>query len=159
MFVQLQKEFLGRKPGERIDVSESDANALIAQQLATPVTDDLITPAVQRAMEQAFSGFQKDLDAVINAALKQFQGAQQKSRKNAVPAIFGDNGDGDPHGKTFGDWLVNVAVATTGKGDRAAAVKRLNKEKCPRPLFSSSIPRARYDRSPLPCHRSEAKPR
>jgi hypothetical protein len=46
MFVQLQKEFLGRKPGERIDVSESDANALIAQQLATPVTDDLITPAV-----------------------------------------------------------------------------------------------------------------
>ena len=38
MFVQLQKEFLGRKPGERIDVSESDANALTAQQLATPVT-------------------------------------------------------------------------------------------------------------------------
>jgi hypothetical protein len=57
--VQLQKEFLGRKPGERIDVSESDANALIALQLATPVTDDLITPAVQRAMEQAFSGSRK----------------------------------------------------------------------------------------------------
>jgi HK97 family phage major capsid protein len=126
MFVQLQKEFLGRKPGERIDVSESDANALIAQQLATPVTDDLITPAVQRAMEQAFSGFQKGLDAVINAALKQFADAQHKSRKNAVPAIFGNDGEGDPHGKTFGDWLVNVAVATTGKGDRGAAVKRLN---------------------------------
>jgi HK97 family phage major capsid protein len=126
MFVQLQKEFLGRKPGERIDVSESDANALIAQQLATPVTDDLITPAVQRAMEQAFSGFQKGLDAVINAALKQFADAQQKSRKNAVPALFGPDGDGDPHGKTFGDWLLNVAVVTTGKGDRGAAVKRLN---------------------------------
>jgi hypothetical protein len=36
MFVQLLKEFLGRKPGERIDVSESDANARIAQPLATP---------------------------------------------------------------------------------------------------------------------------
>ncbi len=37
MFVQLLKDCLGRKPGERIDVSEADANALIAQQLATPV--------------------------------------------------------------------------------------------------------------------------
>ncbi len=59
MVVQLLKDFLGRKPGERIDASESDANALIAQQLATPVTDDLITPAVQKVMEQAFAGFQK----------------------------------------------------------------------------------------------------
>jgi hypothetical protein len=58
MFVQLLKEFLGRKPGERIDVSESDANALIAQQLANPVTDDIITPAVQKAMETEFAGLQ-----------------------------------------------------------------------------------------------------
>jgi hypothetical protein len=71
MFVQLLKEFMGRKIGERVDVSETDANALVAQQIATPVTDDIITPAVQKAMEQAFSGFQKGLDAVINASLKQ----------------------------------------------------------------------------------------
>src|SRR5260370_30029747 len=58
MFVQLLKEFMGRKIGERIDVSETDANALVAQQIAQPVTDDIITPAVQKAMEQAFSGFQ-----------------------------------------------------------------------------------------------------
>jgi hypothetical protein len=50
MFVQLLKEFMGRKPGERIDVSEADANALVAQLIAQPVTDDLITPAVQKAM-------------------------------------------------------------------------------------------------------------
>lgn len=111
MFVQLLKEFLGRKPGERIDVSESDANALIAQQLATPVTDDLITPAVQKAMEQAFAGFQKGLDAVINTALKQFADAQTQARRHAVPAIFGPGGDGDPDGKTFGDWLLTVARA------------------------------------------------
>jgi len=59
MFVQLLKEFMGRKIGERIDVSETDANALVAQQIAHPVTDDIITPAVQKAMEQAFSGFHK----------------------------------------------------------------------------------------------------
>jgi hypothetical protein len=125
MFVQLSKEFMGRKPGERIDVSEDDARALVAQQLATPVTDDLITPAVQKAMEQAFAGFQKGLDAVINSALQQFADAQHRSRKNAVPAIFGPGNDGDPQGKTFGDWLVNVAICTTGKGDRSAAAKRL----------------------------------
>jgi hypothetical protein len=34
MFTQLLKLFLGRKPGERIDVKESDGNAHIAQQLA-----------------------------------------------------------------------------------------------------------------------------
>jgi HK97 family phage major capsid protein len=125
MFVQLLKEFMGRKPGERIDVSDSDAAALIAQQLAAPVSDDLITPAIQKAMEQAFGGFQKGLDAVINQALKQFADAQTKSRKNGVPAIFGD-GDGDPRGKTFGDWLLNVAILTTGKGDRSAAAKRID---------------------------------
>ncbi len=126
MFVQLLREFMGRKPGERINVNDTDANALIAQQLAAPVHDDLITPAVQKAMEQAFSGFQKGLDAVINQALKSFADAQGKSRKNGVPAIFGPGGEGDTHGKTFGDWLLQVAICTTGKGDRPAAAKRLD---------------------------------
>jgi hypothetical protein len=37
--------------GERIDLSEDDAKSLVAQQLAVPVTDDLITPAVSKARE------------------------------------------------------------------------------------------------------------
>ncbi len=77
-------------------------------------------------MEQAFAGFQKGLDAVINTALKQFQDAQSQARRHAVPAIFGQGGEGDPKGKTFGDWLVNVAILTTGKGDRTVAAKRLD---------------------------------
>jgi HK97 family phage major capsid protein len=125
MFVQLTQEFMGKRPGERIDVSEKDAQTLVAQQLAVPVSDDLITPAVQKAIEQAFGGFQKGLDQVINTALKQFADAQTKSRKNGVPAIFGD-GEGDHRGKTFGDWLLQVAICTTGKGDRGSAAKRLD---------------------------------
>jgi hypothetical protein len=27
-----------------------------------------------------------------------------------VPIIFGEGGDGDTHGKTFGDWLARVAI-------------------------------------------------
>jgi hypothetical protein len=46
MFVQLHKDLMGRNVGERIDVSEADATALVVQQIATAVTDDLITPAV-----------------------------------------------------------------------------------------------------------------
>ena len=40
---------------------------------------------VQKAMEQAFGGFQKGLDAVIQTALKQFADAQTKSRRGANP--------------------------------------------------------------------------
>jgi HK97 family phage major capsid protein len=120
MFVQLLKEFLGRKPGERIDVSDSDAHALFAQGLAAPVSDDPITPAVQKAMEQAFAGFQKGLDAVIQSALSQFQDAQSQSRRLAIPALFGPGGQGDPHGKSFGDWLVAVARAGS-KNQKTAA--------------------------------------
>src|SRR6185312_9922760 len=115
MFVQLLKEFMGRKAGERIDVHDTDAQMLFTQQIAQPVTDDVITPAVQRAMEQAFGGFQKGLDAVITTALAQFQDAQTQARRHAVPALFGPAGEGDPHGKTFGDWLVQVAVLGSTK--------------------------------------------
>jgi HK97 family phage major capsid protein len=126
MFVQLTKEFLGRQPGERIDVSEDDGRQLIAQHVALPVTDDLITPAVSRALEAAFGKFTQGLDGIINAALKQFQDAQAQARRHSVPAIFGDTG-GDPQ-KNFGDWLVNVAAATVGKGQRRIdAATRLEK--------------------------------
>src|SRR5947209_1430293 len=110
MFVQLTKEFMGKKAGERIDVSDTDATALVAQQIATPVTDDFITPAVQKAMERAFTGFQKGLDSAIQSALTQFKDSQSQSRRLSVPAIFGPGGDGDVHGKSFGDWLVQVAT-------------------------------------------------
>src|SRR5205814_507590 len=40
-------------------------------------------------------------------ALKQFVDAQGRSRRQASPLIFGENG-GDPKGKSFGDWLLCV---------------------------------------------------
>jgi hypothetical protein len=42
---------------------------------------------MQKAMEQAFAGFQKGLDAVINTAFKHFADAQTQARGHAVPAI------------------------------------------------------------------------
>ena len=36
MFVQLLKDFLGKPAGERIDVAETDAKALVAPQIRCP---------------------------------------------------------------------------------------------------------------------------
>jgi HK97 family phage major capsid protein len=107
MFIQLLKDFLGKKPGERIDVDKDHAEKLIELGVATPVTDDLITPAVSKAIEGAFSKFTTALDGVIEQSLKQFANAQTQARKHAIPAIFGDGGDGDKS-HNFADWLLAV---------------------------------------------------
>src|SRR5207253_3221559 len=109
MFVQLQKAFLGKQPGERIDVDQEHAEKLIDLGVAAAVTDDLITPAVSKALEGAFKKFSAGLDSMIDQSLKQFANAQGQARKHAVPAIFGpdDVGNGDPH-HSFGDWLLAV---------------------------------------------------
>jgi hypothetical protein len=110
MFVQLQKEFLGKKPGERIDVDKEHAEKLIELGVAGPVTDDLITPAVSKALEGAFAKFTQALDGVIEQSLKQFANAQTLAKKHAVPAIFGDMGEGGEGDKkhNFADWLLAV---------------------------------------------------
>jgi hypothetical protein len=114
MFVELKKAFLGRAAGERIDVSEDDARQLIQQGTAVAVADDLIGPAVTRALDAALTRAGQSIDAAVNQSLKAFADARTLARKHAAPAIFGTGGEGDPHGKTFGDWCLAVA-----RGDRA----------------------------------------
>jgi HK97 family phage major capsid protein len=108
MFVQLTKDFLGRKAGERLDVAEADANGLIASGAAVAVSDDVITPLVSRALESALGGFTRGLDAIINQTLKQFGDAQAQARRHGIGALFGPGGDGDPR-KSFGDFCLAVA--------------------------------------------------
>ncbi len=107
MFVQLTKDFLGRRAGERIDVSPADAQQLVAAGSATTIADDPISGAVGRALEGALSRHAQTLDAAVNQALKSIADAQGQARRHAVPALFG-NGDGDPR-RCFGDWCLAVA--------------------------------------------------
>jgi HK97 family phage major capsid protein len=127
VFVQLKKPFMGKAIGERISVSEDDANQLVTLGTADRVTDDLITPAINKAMTGYFDAFTKNLDSIVNATLQRFQEAQSQAQKHARPAIFGPGGDGNPK-HCFGDWLTKVAIATLGKGDRSAAINSLEKE-------------------------------
>jgi HK97 family phage major capsid protein len=107
MFVQLTRDYLGRKSGERIELSEGDAAPLLASGTATAVTEDVITPLVTRALEQALTGITGGLQSAVDAALKDFAAASQRSRRHAVPAIFGEGGTGDPK-KTFGRFLLAI---------------------------------------------------
>jgi HK97 family phage major capsid protein len=108
MFVQLTRDQLGRKAGERLDVSPADAQDLIAAGDAVAVADDPITPAVSRALEGALERHSRNLDAAVNRSLRAYADAQSQSRRAAVPALFGARGDGDPR-KSFGDWCLAVA--------------------------------------------------
>lgn len=107
MFVQLTRELLGKKPGERIDLAEGDALALLNSGAAVAVRDDAITPLVTRALEQALGGITGGIQSAVDGALKEFATAATKSRKNAVPAIFGPGGEGDPR-RTFGRFLLAI---------------------------------------------------
>ena len=91
MFVQLTKEFLGKPAGERIDVADADADQLIRQGWAKPVEDDLLTPAIARAV-------QGGLDDAIERALQGWLRKQAATKPGGkLPfAGLGDSALDDP---------------------------------------------------------------
>jgi HK97 family phage major capsid protein len=108
VFVQLLKDWKGKPAGEKIDVPEEFAPLLIDQQLAIAIPGDPLNALVTRAMQDASAKWAQSMDQVINLALTKFKDAQSQAKKFAVPAIFGDTGQGDPK-RNFGDWLLAVA--------------------------------------------------
>jgi HK97 family phage major capsid protein len=108
VFIELLKDFLGKKAGERLHLEEAEAKSLIASGIAKAVDNDPLAPVIAKGVGAALDGFNKGLDAIITETLKKFASAQTLSRKNAVPIIFGEGGEGDPK-KTYGDFLLGVA--------------------------------------------------
>jgi HK97 family phage major capsid protein len=107
MFVELKKDYLNQPAGARIDVDEPVAQALITQQVARACDADPLAPVINRSIESLLGNVTKSLNDTIDATLKQFAAELAKSRKNAVPAIFGNQGSGDPR-RTFGKFLLAV---------------------------------------------------
>jgi HK97 family phage major capsid protein len=108
MFIQLKKDYFGQKAGARIDVDEPIAQTLLTQGIAEAVQGDPLAPIVAKSMETLLANLTTSLDAT----LKEFAAAQAKSRKNAIPAIFGPGGHGDPQ-RTFGRFLLAVRQRDT----------------------------------------------
>jgi HK97 family phage major capsid protein len=135
MFVTLKKDHLGHKAGATLDVHEAAAaQSLIEQGLAEPLAGDPYGPLMAKAVETSVAALTKNLDAVINATLAKVREAQEQSRRVSRPALFGEDGDGDPH-KCFGDWLAQVALAGS-KNQRAAAAAADKLEKVYGSAFS-----------------------
>jgi HK97 family phage major capsid protein len=130
MFIQLKQPYFNKPAGERVDVDEAHARSLIAQGIAEAVPGDPLGELVAKQVGAALGNLTPALDAAVNAALQRFADAQTKSRRNAVPAIFGDGSTGDPQ-HNFGDFCLAVAsqnhkrldeiyrtYQTDAKGDR-----------------------------------------
>lgn len=107
MFIQLKQAYFGKPVGERVDVDEAHAHQLIASGVAEAIPGDPIGSAIQKSLEGVLGQLTTTMGATIDAALKEFANAQSKSRKNAVPAIFGEGHKGDTK-HNFGDWLIAV---------------------------------------------------
>lgn len=129
MFIQLKQPYFGKQPGERVDVDATHAQALLQQGIAEAVAGDPLGEVVGRHMGLMLENLTKGIDQAITDALKQFKEAQAQARRHAVPALFGEGGEGDPR-KNFGDWLIQVGIATTSKNaqKRIDAANRLEKE-------------------------------
>src|SRR5262249_54466007 len=104
MFVQLTKDYFGQKAGARVDVDEPVARSLLEQGAAEAVHGARPGPVVARSRESLLTGLTSSLNATIDATLREFAAARTRSRKTAVPAIFGEGHGGDPR-RTFGNFL------------------------------------------------------
>src|SRR5262245_41972959 len=107
MFIQLRKDYFGQKAGARVDVDEPVARSLVAQGVAEALSDDPLAPVIARSLESVAGGLTRQVGDALDATPKEFAAAQTRSRKNAVPAVFGRSGEGDPR-HNFGDWLLCV---------------------------------------------------
>jgi HK97 family phage major capsid protein len=109
MFIQLKKPYFGKPIGERVDVEEINAKSLIDQGIAEAVQGDVLGTMIEKQVGGMIEGLTKGLNDTITETLKKVADAQAKSRKNAVPLIFGEGGEGDPK-KNFGDFLLAIAT-------------------------------------------------
>ena len=129
MFVQLLKEYPGKSVGERIDVSDADAEQLIRQGWAQPIHDDVLTPTIARAV-------QGGLDDAVERALQKFlqtqagRGRDSKQPGARLPfAGLGESRHDDPRAgaKQFGEFAPAVRDACQpGKrpDDRLARISK-----------------------------------
>ena len=130
MFIQLKQAYFGKAVGERVDVPDAkQAQSLIDQGIAEAVAGNPVGELIEKQLAASLETLSKSLNDQITEAVKRVADAQTKSRKNAVPAIFGEGGEGDPR-RNFGDWCLQTAILGSAKSSpqaKAAAADRLEK--------------------------------
>ena len=112
MWITLKQAHFGKPAGERLEIDDKSAQTLIAGGIAEAYDAAAIGQTIDRQFAASMDAFQKSLDERITATLKALAQAQTRSNKNAVPLIFGAQGEGDKN-HNFGDWCLAVATKNT----------------------------------------------
>ncbi|MGF1582372.1 MAG: phage major capsid protein [Gemmataceae bacterium] len=107
MWIELLTEQFGQAAGQRVDVEETVAKAMIANGSAKAVQGNPVQDTLQAEMSKLTASMTKGLNNAINEGLKQFAKEASKSRKNGIPTIFGEGQTGDTN-STFGRFLLAV---------------------------------------------------
>jgi HK97 family phage major capsid protein len=96
------KPYMNHAAGAIVEIiDEVIAKSIIDHGYAKAAETDPIDAAIGLSVEALTSR----IDAALKKTLDQLTTAQQKSRKNGIPEIFGPNGKGDPK-RTFGNFLI-----------------------------------------------------
>lgn len=111
----LIKLLAGKDVGKVVEMDDADAKSMIEQNLATAAVGKSIENLVQQSTQAFEKSVEKSIATSVDAALTNFLEAREGAKKHAVPAIFGDGGDGDTN-HCFGDWLHHAIKAIVGKG-------------------------------------------
>ena len=104
MFVQLIKDHLGKPAGERIDLAPTDAQQLIGQGIAQALSDDPLTPLIQRSV-------QATVESSLERALGHF--VQQRGLTTTKAPLPSEGRDEDPRAgfANFGEFALAVRDA------------------------------------------------
>jgi HK97 family phage major capsid protein len=127
MFVKLLQPFQGKAVGEQIDVADAHADVLIKGGIAEAIQGNPLGQLVEKEIGGMLEGLTKGLNDTITATLKQFADAQAKSKKNAIPAIFGEGASGDPH-RNFGDFCLALATKNHKRLEEVYGARRVDEK-------------------------------
>jgi HK97 family phage major capsid protein len=118
MFVKLLQAFSGKAVGEQIDVSSEHADLLVKGGIAEAVQGDPLPALIEKHVGGMLESLTKGLNDTITDTIKKIADAQTRSRKNAVPLLFGEGNphEGDPK-KNFGDFCLCIATKNVKRLD------------------------------------------
>jgi HK97 family phage major capsid protein len=129
MFIKLLQAFSGKPAGEQIDVSQEHADVLIKGGIAEVVQGDPLPALIEKQVGGMLQSLTKGLNDTITDTLKKIGDAQTRSRKNAVPLIFGDGNqaEGDPK-KNFGDFCLCIATKNVKRLDEIYGARAVDEK-------------------------------
>ena len=127
MFVKLLQAFSGKAVGEQIDVSSEHADLLIKGGIAEAVQGDPLPALIEKHVGGMLESLTKGLNDTITETIKKIADAQTRSRKNAVPLLFGEQGEGDPR-KNFGDFCLCIATKNVKRLDEVYGAQMVDEK-------------------------------